>query len=545
MRESESSPRGVRGRVLIADDTLGAARFAARVLGQAGYECEACANGVETLAAVEQRGADVVLADLARQGPELLSQLHGRYPGVALIALTFNPGVGSAIAAMRQGAFDYLVKPLDEDELCAMVARAIEINRLRNENAQLRRRLEMAEAASSFVAESPSGKHLLALVRRVAATDSIVLIEGESGTGKELLARMLHYWSERSEGPFVVVSCKGSRAAMAEPVRNGSSGSASAAQSIPLKRALGGTLFLDEIAEAGPALQAELVRILDQAEAASNRSGSAPDVRIVAASSRSLKGEAEAGRFRTDLLYRLGAMPIRIPPLRERREDMVALSRRFLAAYSAKIGRRLSLTSDAERELLAYRWPGNVRELRNVIERAAMLTGADFVASKSLELAPRAEPDRAERVAEPIPVETSRAGATANHVEQAASDGHAALSASPKPSEPAPATIPAPAAVSAPAPANVSAPPSASEPASALEPVGASEPLDASEPAAELQPQSAGAAANGTLQECLDEAARARIKAALDAASGNRGQAAKSLDVDGTTLGRLIKRLGL
>ena len=522
MRESESSPRGVRGRVLIADDTQGVARFAARVLGQAGYECEVCANGVATLAAVEQRGADVVLADLARQGPELLSQLHGRYPGVALIALTFNPGVGSAIAAMRQGAFDYLVKPLDEDELCATVDRAIEIKRLRNENAQLHRRLETAEAASSFVAESPSGKHLLALVRRVASTDSIVLIEGESGTGKELLARMLHYWSERSEGPFVVISCKGSQAAMVEPLRNGSSGSASAAPSIPLKRALGGTLFLDEIAEAGPALQAELVRILDQAEAASIRSGSGPDVRIVAASSRALKGEAEAGRFRTDLLYRLGAMPIRIPPLRERREDMVALSRRFLAAYSAKIGRRLSLTSDAERELLAYRWPGNVRELRNVIERAAMLTGADFVASKSLELAPRAEPDRAERVA----VEAGSLDATANHVEHAASAGHAALSASPKPAnEPAPATMPAPANVS--------------------EPAGASEPIGASEPAAELQPQSAGAAANGTLQECLDEAARARIKAALDAASGNRGQAAKSLDVDGTTLGRLIKRLGL
>ncbi len=252
MRESESSPRGVRGRVLIADDTLGVARFAARVLGQAGYECEACANGVETLSAVEQRGADVVLADLTRQGPELLAQVHGRYPGVALIVLTFNPGVGSAIAAMRQGAFDYLVKPLDEDELCALVNRAIEINRLRNENAQLRGRLEMAEAASSFVAESPSGKHLLALVRRVASTDSIVLIEGESGTGKELLARMLHYWSERSEGPFVAVDCKGSQVAMVEPIRNGSSGSAAAAQSIPLKRALGGTLFLDEIAKGRP-----------------------------------------------------------------------------------------------------------------------------------------------------------------------------------------------------------------------------------------------------------------------------------------------------
>ncbi len=522
MRESELSPRGVRGRVLIADDTQGVARFAARALAQAGYECESCASGPAALSALEQRGADVVLADLARHGPELLSQVHGRYPGVALIALTFNPGVGSAIAAMRQGAFDYLVKPLDEDELCATVNRAIEIERLRNENARLHRRLEMAEAASSFVAESPSGKHLLALVRRVAATDSIVLIEGESGTGKELIARMLHYWSERSEGPFVAVSCKGSQVTTIEPLHNGSPGSAIGMQSIPLKRALGGTLFLDEIAESSPALQAELVRILDEAEAAAagDGSGFAPDVRIVAASSRPLKGEAEAGRFRTDLLYRLGAMPIRIPPLRERREDIFALSRRFLAAYSAKIGRRLSLTSDAERELLAYRWPGNVRELRNVIERAAMLTGADFVASKSLELAPRAEPSRTEHVpVEPVATQTGHADGISNRVERDTPAVHAALSASPAAMpEPAPAAMPQSTVVSA-----------------------------ASEPAAEVStagPQSMGAA-SGTLQECLDEAARARIKAALDAAKGNRGQAAKSLDVDATTLGRLIKRLGL
>ena len=511
MRESELSPRGSQGRVLIADDTQSVARPAARALGQAGYECESCANGSEMLAALEQRGADVVLADLARNGPELLAQMRGRYPGVMLIALTFNPGVGSAIAAMRQGAFDYLVKPLDDEELCATVKRAIELTRLRNENAQLHRRLEMAEAASSFVAESPAAKHLLALVRRVAATDSIVLIEGESGTGKELLARMLHYWSARSEGPFVAVSCKGSLVTAVEPLRNGAPGPAAALQSIPLTRAVGGTLFLDEIAEAGPALQAELVRILDQAEAAGNDTGLAPDVRIVVASSRALKSEAEAGRLRADLFYRLSAMPIRIAPLRERREDILALSRRFLAAYAVKSGRRLSLTSDAERELLAYRWPGNVRELRNVIERAAMLTGADFVASKALELAPRVEPGKAERIAS----EVGGADGKCSLVEHGATAAHPAQAAPPGPaSEPAQATAAEPAAV-----------------------------LSAAVSAA--APESASAAASGTLQQCLDEAARARIKAALEAANGNRSMAAKSLDVDATTLGRLIRRLGL
>ncbi len=504
MRESELSPRGVRGRVLIADDTQSVARPASRALGQAGYECESCASGSETLAALEQRGADVVLADLARNGPELLPQMRGSYPGVMLIALTFNPGVGSAIAAMRQGAFDYLVKPLDDEELCATVKRAIELTRLRNENARLHRRLEMAEASSSFVAESPAGKHLLALVRRVAPTDSIVLIEGESGTGKELLARILHYWSARSDGPFVAASCKGSLVTAVEPLHNGAPGPAAALQSIPLRRAVGGTLFLDEIAEAGPALQAELVRILDQAEAAGNGTRLEPDVRIVAGSSRALKGEAEAGRLRADLFYRLSAMPIRIAPLRERREDIIALSRRFLAAYAARTGRRLSLTPDAERELLAYRWPGNVRELRNVIERAAMLTGADFVASKALELAPWAEPGQAEHVAS----EEGGADGSGSNVEHAATGGHPAQSPSP-------------------GPASESAQAPAAEPAAVL-PAAVPSAAAVSEPAPEAQ--AAGAPANGTLQECLDEAARARIKAALEAAKGNRSTAAKSLE---------------
>ncbi len=177
MRESESSPRAVRGRVLIADDTRVVARLAATVLGQAGYECEICESSREVLPALERRGADVVLADLTSHGSEILHGLRSRDPQVALIVLTFNPGVASAIAAMRQGGFDYLVKPLDEDELCVIVGRAIEISRLRREREHLRRQLEAAGAASSFVAESAAAKELLALVGRVAVHELRNVIE--------------------------------------------------------------------------------------------------------------------------------------------------------------------------------------------------------------------------------------------------------------------------------------------------------------------------------------------------------------------------------
>lgn len=490
MRELESSSRGVRGRVLIAGEAPAVARLAARALGQAGYHCEICSSVPEALSALERRGADVVLADFANQALELLGQLRSRYPEIALIVLTSSPSVGSAVAAMRQGAFDYLIKPFDEDELVTIVGRAIEIGLLKDDRRRLRQQLDMASTSSSFVAESAAGKQLLALIRRVAPTDLTVLIEGESGTGKQMIARMLHFWSERSDGPFVTLNWKGpaGTAVGSEPFRDGSAAQAGPAQSIPLEKALGGTLFLDEIAEAGPHLQAELVRTLEQPESAAAATSAAgkPRARVVAATSRSLKSEMDAGRFRADLFFRLSELSVRIPPLRERREDILALARRFLAAHAARTGRRLALTSDAERELLAYSWPGNVRELHNVIERAAVLTSSDFIPSKTLDLRPRAEAEHAERApTEPKPVERA-------------------------------AVQPEPAAAPTPAPAERGA-----------------------------EPQPAAAAESGTLQQTLDQAARARIKAALEAAGGNRSEAAKALEVDGATLNRLIRRLGL
>jgi DNA-binding NtrC family response regulator len=500
--------------VLIVDD-MPVVRLAERALRPVGFECVACVNGQDALSSLAQDGGDALLADLTLLGHERFAEVRSRFPELPLIVFTFNPGVGSALAAMRQGAFDYLVKPLDEGELRAIVCRAIEISRLRRENDQLRRQLDMAATASSFIAESPAGKQLLAMVRRIAPTGSIVLIEGESGTGKELVARMLHYWSDRSQGPFVVLNCKGSAAAL----RFGQSiqsGSGWPHDSIPLQQAEGGTLFIDEIGEANPTLQAEFVRVIDQAEAeAAANPDREPGVRIVAATSRSLKSEMEAGRFRADLFFRLSAIPVRIPPLRERREDILLLARRFLASCAVRIGRRLSLTSDAERELLLYRWPGNVRELRNVIERAAMLTGADFVPSKSLELGSRAEAEPSER----LPV---------THID--GKGAHPEMPSGPQPSATESSVSPPspgmPTAVAAPA----VAPPAAA---------GAAP----TEPAAEHQAVSA--VESGSLQECLDKAARVRIKAALDAAAGNRADAAKALDVDGPTLGRLIRRLGL
>ena len=296
------------------------------------------------------------------------------------------------------------------------------------------------------------------MIRRVAPARSTALIEGESGTGKELIARMLHYWSNRAEGPFVAVNCKAFADGVVESElfghEKGSFTGAIAARAGCFERASGGTLFLDEIAEAGPDFQAKLLRVLEDGEVM--RVGATKprkvDVRIVAATNRVLRTEVAGGRFRGDLYFRLNVIPVRIPPLRERPEDILPLARHFLAFHAADAGRPLRLSIDAERVLLAYPWHGNVRELENVIERAVVMSGAEVLTPDAFAL-----------------------------------EGDI-------------------------------------EPASATE-----EPADSSE----------------TLQTYLDRAAVSRIRAALDAAKGNRAVAAATLGVDRTTLYRLMKRLGL
>jgi DNA-binding NtrC family response regulator len=402
------NPAGSKARILIADEDRELVQTAERLFTQSGYECEVCDSGDAVLAALKQRGADVIVIGLqipGMGGLELLQQVRMRRPDVPLILLGVDPNPGTAMAAMRHGAFDYIAKPFTDDELSAAVKRALDMSLLQRENRQLRQQLDMASVAAGFVAESPASKNILSVVRRVAPSRSTVLIEGESGTGKELVARLVHYWGQRADGPFVAVNCKAFADGVVESElfghEKGSFTGAIAARAGCFERASGGTLFLDEIAETGPDFQAKLLRVLEDGEVL--RVGASKprkvDVRIVAATNRTLRKEVASNRFRGDLYFRLNVIPIHIPPLRERPEDILPLSRHFLEFYSTEAGRPISLTPEAERALCAYNWPGNVRELENVIERAVVMSGAEQLTPEAFAL------DRA--VEEPLEFEAA------------------------------------------------------------------------------------------------------------------------------------------
>jgi DNA-binding NtrC family response regulator len=380
-------------RVLIVDDEARMAEVVSAALRRAGYECLACTSGAAALAALEERGADVVVSDWKMpemDGVELLRQLHERRPGLPVILLTGYGSVRSAVAAMREGAFHYLTKPFDNDELRALVARALEMRRLERENRWLRQEVTSRYAPELVVAESPRSRELLDLVRRVAPSRATVLIQGESGTGKELVARLLHYWSDRVGRPFVAVNCK----AFAEGVleselfghEKGAFTGAVAARPGCFERAAGGTLLLDEIAEVSPDFQAKLLRVLQEGEVlrVGGTQSVRVDVRVVAATNRVLRDEIAHGRFREDLFFRLNVIPLQLAPLRERREDVLPLARHFLARHAAETGRRLEFTPETEAALVAHAWPGNVRELENVVERAVVLARGERIAPEDL-----------------------------------------------------------------------------------------------------------------------------------------------------------------
>jgi DNA-binding NtrC family response regulator len=446
----------MKSRLLIVDDEPRMAEVVAMALTRAGYDCETCGSGKAALAAFDDRGADVVVTDWKMpemDGLELLRQLHTRRANLPVILLTAHGSVPSAVAAMREGAFDYITKPFDNDELRALVARALEMNRLERENRYLRQEVGSRYAPDTIVAESPQSRQLLDLIRRVAPSRASVLIQGESGSGKELVARLLHYWSDRVGQPFVAVNCK----AFAEGVleselfghEKGAFTGATTARAGCFERASGGTLFLDEIGETSVEFQAKLLRVLQDGEVLPVGSSQARriDVRIVSATNRVLRDEIAAGRFREDLFFRLNVIPMQLTPLRERHDDVLPLARFFLARFAADTRRQLQLSIDAEQALLAHPWPGNVRELENAIERAVVLARSETILPEDLLLE-----------------ETSRTTMIV---------------------------------------------------------------------------------AGGTLQDCLDQAAAARIRVALEASHGQRTEAARLLGIERTTLYRMMKRFGL
>ena len=487
-------------RIVVVDAEPASSKQTVATLMGAGYECRSFAESEAAMAMLQEAGADVVVADFwsEKNTAELIRRVRIHSPQTAVILMASSPTVAAAVAAMRQGAFDYLTKPINTDELTAIVGKALEIAALRRENRLLHEQLDVASMAAAFIAESAASRNLAAIVRRAAPANSPVLIEGESGTGKELVARMLHHWSSRAQGPFVKLSFKS--LASIEWSSRAAGESIGAMLAAYVERATGGTLFLDEISEASPEFQSALLRLLGEGAGPRNygmahsRGSEVAGVRIVASTNRTIAHEVAGGRIRPDLYFALNVIAIHVAPLRERSEDVLPLARHFLALHAAETGRALMLTADAEKALLAYSWPGNVRELENVIERAVVMSSSERISADALMLRTETPPWTSTRIEAPA------APSSAVHVatEEVVQTAEVAPSAEPE-------------AIVAQAEA-----PSASE-----------------------------TPTEGTLQEFLDRAAAQRIKKAIDAVAGNRNAAASALGIDRTTLYRLMRRLGI
>jgi DNA-binding NtrC family response regulator len=443
-------------RILVVDDEPRMAEVAAMAVRRLGYDCVTCSSAAAALEIIDREPVDVVVTDWRMpqmDGFGLLGEIRKRDPALPVILMTAYGDVPSAVAAMRAGAFHYVTKPFDNDELRSLVARALELTVLQRENRYLRGELRSRYALDTVIAESARSQEVLELVRRAARSRAAVLIQGESGTGKELVARMLHYWSDRVGRPFVAVNCKAFAPGVLESElfghEKGAFTGAAAARPGCFERADGGTLFFDEIGEISTDFQTKLLRVLQDGEVL-RVGGVEPRrvaVRVVAATNRVLRDEIAAGRFREDLYFRLSVIPVQLAPLRERREDILPLAALFLARHAEEAGRRLAVGAEAREALLAHRWPGNVRELENAIERAVVLARGDTITPEDLLL--------------------------------------------------------------------------------------------------EDLPAASASGVGGSLQDAVDRAVAARIRAALTDAGGQRAEAARALGIDRTTLYRLMKRLGL
>jgi two-component system response regulator FlrC len=386
-------------KILIVDDETGIREFVADALADDGHETVTAEDGVAALRQLHARAFDVMLTDLrmpgALDGIDLLRKAKAELPDMEVILLTAYGTVDNAVEAMKLGAFDYLQKPLrSPSELRLLVSRALERRRLLSLHDAATR--ERDETTPPLTYGDPVMLPVVRAIEKVAPTNASVLLLGESGTGKELAARTVHRLSRRADGPFIAVNC----AAISEHLmeseifghEKGAFTGAAAARRGRLELAEGGTLFLDEIAELKPELQAKLLRVLQERrfERVGGTRTIDVDVRWIAATNRDLEGMVRAGDFREDLFHRLAVFPIRMPPLRERRQDLLPLAETLLARISAELGRPpLRLDDEARRRISAGAWPGNVRELANALERAAILSEGETLHGIELELLSR------------------------------------------------------------------------------------------------------------------------------------------------------------
>ncbi|MBI4386076.1 MAG: sigma-54-dependent Fis family transcriptional regulator [Elusimicrobia bacterium] len=381
-------------RLLLVEDDQSLATLMGLELKRMGYELQSLRSGEEALKRLQQESFDIVITDLkldAVDGLQVLQCVKRTQPETEVIVITGHGSIDTAVAAMKLGAFDYLTKPVEPEELALVLRKAAEHRELLGEVKRLREEVKGKYSFEGIVYASPQTARILELVKKVAATDATVLIEGESGTGKELIARAVHENSTRRNGSFVAINCGALPEGLLESelfghVRGAFTGAERNKRGL-FEEANGGTLFLDEISETTPALQVKLLRALQEGEV--RRVGDNHPIkvsgRLIAATNKDLARCAAKGIFREDLYYRLKVFPIHIPPLRERPEDILPLAEHFLRKARKKIGGRAARFSPAAAEALkAYAWPGNVRELEHAVERVLIMASGNSVESRDL-----------------------------------------------------------------------------------------------------------------------------------------------------------------
>ena len=408
----------MRPRVLIVDDEAGVRSALMGVLGDEGYVVEAVESGEDCLDKVVGRLFDVIILDIWLPGIDgliTLSTLRERAVDAQVVMISGHGSIEAAVRAIKLGAFDFLEKPLSLEKTVLVVRNALRQRRLEVENRALRADVDRRQV---MVGDSLVMVQLREQIALAAPTNGRVLIHGENGTGKELVARSVHGLSRRSAGPFVEVNCAAIPEELIESelfghVRGAFTGAVSDRRG-KFEVADGGTIFLDEIADMSLKTQAKVLRVLEEqvVESVGGRMGVEVDVRVVAATNKNLQAEIRAGRFRDDLFYRLNVVPIFVPPLRDRQEDIDRLTEHFLARYTSEYGRRAkTVDPEAQAMLRSYRWPGNVRELRNLIERVVIMVPGSIVTARDLGLlqtAPGRPAPPPARVQRPVRLQDAR-----------------------------------------------------------------------------------------------------------------------------------------
>jgi two-component system response regulator HydG len=384
--------------ILVVDDDTAHRTMLRTLVGGWGYAISEADDGEGAIRLVEQRAFDLILMDvrmLKVSGLEALAAIKAVNPAIPVVIMTAYSSVETAVLALKQGAHDYLTKPLDFDKLRVTIERAMEHTQLREENRRLRERIGQAFECSRIVGRSPAMVALLETVAQVAPSEATVLIHGESGTGKELVAAAIHANSGRREGPFIKLNCAAITETLLESElfghEKGAFTGADRRREGRFRQADGGNLFLDEVSEMPLPMQVKLLRVLQEREF--SRVGGDEtirvDVRVIAATNRNLPELINEGRFREDLYYRLNVVGLQVPPLRARRDDIPLLAQSFMATFAA--GNRKDIkgfTPQAMDCLIRHDWPGNVRELMNAVERAVVLARADFISEEDLGVIP-------------------------------------------------------------------------------------------------------------------------------------------------------------